>query len=209
MEELLEGHAQFRARYAVAERDFLHRLASEHQSPDALFIGCSDSRVVPELLTDSTPGELFVIRNVANMVPPYDNADASVGAAIEYALEALGVRHIVVCGHYGCGGVGAMLDGGAHLHDMPSVEQWLGEPGRVLRAAIPPHPDAAARSRAAVERNTLLQLNNLQTYPCVARRAAELSLHAWVYDMAVGHVHVYDRDIARFVDCLELIERPG
>lgn len=208
MDELLEGHALFRQSYAVAERDFLQRLASEHQSPDAIFIGCADSRVVPELLTSSTPGELFVVRNVANMVPPYDNANVSVGAALEYALGPLHVRHVVVCGHYGCGGVGAMLNGAA-LESMPSLERWLGEPGRLLRAVTPEHLDAEARARAAVERHTLLQLGHLQTYPAVRALGDELALHAWVYDMRSGHIQVFDHQIGRFVDGLELIDRPG
>ncbi|MCC7541253.1 MAG: carbonic anhydrase, partial [Deltaproteobacteria bacterium] len=107
---LLEGHRFFRTSYVAGERDFLHQLASVGQSPDALYVGCSDSRVVPELLTSSAPGALFVVRNVANLVPSLTHADASVGAALEYAIGHLHVPHVIVCGHLGCGGIGALLD---------------------------------------------------------------------------------------------------
>ena len=109
-EALIRGHRKFRQEYANNEREFLKRLASKGQSPNALYIGCSDSRVVPELLTSSSPGEIFVLRNVANLVPVFDHPDSSVGAAIEYAVGHLQVPHIIVCGHYECGGVKAALD---------------------------------------------------------------------------------------------------
>src|SRR5262245_11235372 len=108
-EHLIHGYARFRAEYFAGEREYLHRLAVEGQRPSALYVGCSDSRVIPELLTSSAPGELFVVRNVANQVPTLQHSDASVGAAVEYAVGYLRVRHVIVCGHYGCGGVKAVL----------------------------------------------------------------------------------------------------
>ena len=103
-ERLIHGHREFRARY-FEEQHLLERLATLGQSPRALFIGCSDSRVVPEILTQTGLGELFVVRNIANFVPDFEHADASVGAAIEYAVDHLEVRDVIVCGHTGCGGV--------------------------------------------------------------------------------------------------------
>lgn len=197
MHKLLRGHATFRREYVAQSRAFLADLASEHQSPDALYIGCADSRVVPELLTNSAPGELFVIRNVANLVPTSGPASASVGAALEYALGALGVGHIVVCGHYGCGGVKAMIDG-VDEAAMPELHRWIAEAAVVNRSARDGSGDEG-QWRRAVEENVLDQLANLTTYPSVqAGLAADrVQLHGWVYDLR-GNLYVYDDEEARF-----------
>lgn len=123
VEELLAGHGRFRAEYVAEERGFLERLAEEGQRPSALFIGCSDSRVIPELLTGAVPGELFVVRNVANLIPPRSDPDRSIGAAIEYAVDQLGIREVIVCGHEECGGAGQR-----------STDCPASRPGRNLRA---------------------------------------------------------------------------
>lgn len=197
MHKLLRGHAHFRREYVAHSREFLQSLASEHQSPDALYIGCADSRVIPELLTSSAPGELFVIRNIANLVPPAARASSSVGAALEYALDALHVGHVVVCGHYGCGGVKAMIDGIDGTR-WPELQAWIAD------AAV---ANAAARGentpdqwRRAVEENVLDQLANLSTYPIVREKldAGALTLHGWVYDLH-GGLLVYDDDAEAFV----------
>ena len=199
MHKLLQGHATFRREFVAHSREFLESLASEHQSPDALYIGCADSRVVPELLTTSAPGELFVVRNVANLVPPAERAHSSVGAALEYAIQALHVSHVVVCGHYGCGGVKAMIEGVSHT--MPELRSWLAEASTANSAARRTSLDAQEQWRLAVEENVLDQLANLPTYPCVKERldAGTLTLHGWVYDLE-GGLHVYDHDDARFVE---------
>lgn len=178
-------------------RAFLDQLASEHQSPDTLYIGCADSRVIPELLTTSAPGELFVVRNVANLVPPADHAHSSVGAALEYAIQALHVSHIVVCGHYGCGGVKAMIEGVAP--SMPELKSWLSEATLANAAARERTADSEEQWRDAVEENVLDQLANLPSYPCVRDRLAAktLTLHGWVYDLK-GGLHVYDHDAGVF-----------
>jgi len=181
---LLRGHRKFRQEYAGNERGFLERLASKGQSPDALYIGCSDSRVVPELLTSSSPGELFVLRNIANRVPPFADPDSSVGAAIEYAVGHLHVPHVIVCGHYGCGGVKAALDGLEKVRELPSLFEWLGE----VRAAaenVDPALEPAQRWRRAVEESVVFQLGNLASYSAVASAlaAGKLQIHGWVYDL--------------------------
>jgi len=195
IEKLIRGNLSFRREYVAGARQFLERLASEGQSPGALFIGCSDSRVVPELLTSSSPGELFVVRNVANIVPPADErrsmGDDSVGAAIEYAIGVLGVEHVVVCGHYGCGGVRAVVE--HHVpHDSPRLAEWLthAAPG-ATRAAL------AGGERVldkAVEENVEEQIANLASYPMVRERLERgaLQLHGWVYDLKSGHLVVWD-----------------
>jgi carbonic anhydrase len=197
MHKLLRGHATFRREYVAQSRAFLAELASEHQSPDALYIGCADSRVVPELLTNSAPGELFVIRNVANLVPATGPTSASVGAALEYAIGALGVGHIVVCGHYGCGGVKAMIDGvdGAA---MPELKRWIAD-AAIVNSSARDGSGGEDQWRRAVEENVLDQLANLTTYPCVqtALAAGAVKLHGWVYDLR-GELRVYDDEDARF-----------
>lgn len=207
-EALLRGNRKFRSEYAADERDFLEHLASEGQSPDALYIGCSDSRVVPELLTNSSPGELFVLRNIANLVPVFDDPDSSVGAAIEYAVGHLHVPHIIVCGHYGCGGVKAALDGLDKERGLPSLFEWLSE----VRAAaenVDPALEPETRWRRAVEESVVFQLGNLPTYPAVASAlaAGRLRLHGWVYDLHTCSLSVYDVDRHAFVPASSFI--PG
>jgi carbonic anhydrase len=201
MRRLLDGHATFRREYAAGAAPFLQKLASEHQSPGALYVGCSDSRVVPELLTSSAPGELFVVRNIANAVPPLDDTDASVGAALDYALEVLHVEHVVVCGHYGCGGVKAVLDGHDRLRRLSSLHQWLDHLAPPILASRIELVDEEEQWRAAVEANVVQQLVNLSTYPAVRARLErdELWLHGWVYDLHSGGVTVYDPAGERFV----------
>lgn len=201
MKQLLEGHATFRREYAAGAAPFLQKLASEHQSPGALYVGCSDSRVVPELLTSSAPGDLFVVRNIANAVPPLDDADASVGAALDYALEVLHVEHVVVCGHYGCGGVKAILDGHKKLKSLPSLFEWLDHLAPSILAARLEQVDPEEQWRAAVEANVVQQLVNLTTFPAVRKRLemGSLWLHGWVYDLHSGGVTVYDSTGERFV----------
>lgn len=196
MHKLLRGHATFRREYVAHSRAFLAELASAHQSPDALFVGCADSRVIPELLTSSAPGELFVVRNVANLVPPAARASSSVGAALEYALGPLGVGHVVVCGHIGCGGVKGMIEG-VDAERMPELAAWIADAAVANAAARTPGPD---QWRRAVEENVLDQLANLSTYPIVRERldAGTLTLHGWVYDLE-GGLAVYDDDAEAFV----------
>jgi carbonic anhydrase len=176
----VEGYRRFRQQFA-ADRAFYRKLA-EHQEPNLLWIGCSDSRVVPDIITGADPGSLFAVRNIANMVPPAGSADASVGAAIEYAVLHLGIDDIVICGHTGCGGVKAMQSGvseaESHLH------RWLSM-GR-----IPP----GLSGLDAVKHNILAQRDNLLSYPTVRDRmaSATLNVHEWLYDMESGEILAYD-----------------
>jgi carbonic anhydrase len=207
IDKFLHGHKEFLSRYCRTERPYLERLAQRAQSPGALYVGCSDSRVVPELLTQSAPGELFVVRNVANLVPPLVHADASVGAALEYAVVHLQVPNIIVCGHYGCGGVRAALGGLQGLGpDEASLKEWL-EPvtplaAQARQAGLSPDEEL----RWAVEENVLVQLDNLLTFPALKRRLDEgrLALHGWIYDMGQVSLTVYDASLDRFVPAVSL-----
>ena len=199
-EQFLRGHSQFARRY-FTEREYFANLAKK-QTPRALYIGCSDSRVVPEMLTSSGPGDLFVLRNIANHVPTLDHPDASVGAAIDFAVAHLGVPDIIICGHTGCGGVKAALDDLVGIGpETPSLREWL--EGLLPAAAT---AKAAGRSpeetfRAAVEENVLLALQNLLTYPSVRARLEDgtVRLHGWVYDMGALSLSVFDPDREAFV----------
>ncbi len=201
MDRLLERHATFRKTYAEGERAFLTQIASGNQAPDAMFVGCSDSRVIPELLMNSRPGELFVVRNVANLVPPLDHAYVSTGAALEYAVEVLQVPEIIVCGHYGCGGVRAVIPPAIPMPELPTLQKWLAEIGRARVVGAETDDDLDVRWRRAVEANVLEQLANLLTYPGVERRVREgkVRLHAWVYEIGDGSMVVYDAERDGFV----------
>ena len=198
---LLDGHGLFQRRY-FHEREYLRNLALADQRPSALFIGCSDSRVVPEYLTSAGFGELFVLRNIANFVPKLDHADASVGAAIDYALGALGVPDIIVCGHSHCGAMKAVLDP-TQVADLPAVASWLGhaDATRKIMKQNYGHLTGDALLTATVQENVLGQLDHLRTLPSVASSlsAGRLKLHAWVYKIETGEVFAFDRDEGQFL----------
>jgi carbonic anhydrase len=183
MYDLVEGVVQFQRDVFPRKADLFAHLAATH-TPSTLFIGCSDTRVVPELITSSEPGELFVIRTAGNLAPAYGQSADGVTASVEYAVALLNVRRMVVCGHSACGAMTALAEG----HDLttaPAVADWLR------------HADAA-RARACngdvaqlVQRNVIAQLG-LVTHPAVARGLADrtLTLHGWVFDIASGTVDV-------------------
>lgn len=201
VEELLAGHGRFRAEYVGDERAFLERLAHEGQRPKALLIGCSDSRVIPELLTGAAPGELFVVRNVGNLVPALEDGDASVGAAIEYAVGRLRVGEIVVCGHDACGGVTAVLDDLRGIPADSELAAWLGGMRPAVERARMAEAVPRAQLRRAVEENVLDGLANLMTFPDVSRAvmAGQLRLHGWVFDVSEATLRSYDAEHDRFV----------
>ncbi|MFE5585924.1 carbonic anhydrase [Kitasatospora sp. NPDC056531] len=183
MRDFANGIERFQRDVFPAKEELFARLAAHH-TPHTLFIGCSDARVVPELITGSEPGELFVIRTAGNLVPAYTPGADGVAASIEYAVAALGVRDIVVCGHSGCGAMTALADG----HDLsgaPAVADWL----RLADASV---ARTATRGDvpALVRQNVLAQLANLATHPSVARALAErkVTLRGWVFDIATGRV---------------------
>jgi len=164
------------------------------QQPHALFITCADSRIDPELLTQSGPGEIFVARNVGNLVPAYGVMMGGVTAVIEYAVVALGVSQIVVCGHTDCGAMKGLLNPES-VSALPAVKEWLR------------HAEPALSSMKAVElveRNVLLQVHHLMTHPEVAERVADrtLAISGWVYDIAAGNVRVYDEALDQFVNSI-------
>ena len=176
------------------------RRFAEGQQPTALFIACSDSRVVPALITGAAPGELFELRTAGNIVPVYDETRAfGEIATIEFAVEALGVKHIVVCGHSHCGAVNAILYPGAPSA-LPAVHRWLAdtEPHDETRKALDPLDGDAFTS--AVQRHVQVQLERLHTHPSVAKKleSGELDLHGWFYAVDAGVVSVLEPQDGRF-----------
>lgn len=184
MHDLAEGLAHFQQDVFPAKAELFARLAADHR-PRTLFIGCSDARVVPELITQREPGELFVIRTAGNLVPAHpgavDGADG-ICASIEYAVAVLGVADIVVCGHSACGAMTALAEG-RDLAELPAVARWL-------RHAAPAADAARREPGALIRANVAAQLTNLATHPAVARAlgAGALTLHGWVYDIPTGAV---------------------
>jgi carbonic anhydrase len=191
-EKLLSGHRQFKKRFED-EREMFIRLAEEGQSPKVFWIGCSDSRVIPEQIAGAEQGELFVVRNVANVVPPFGTGDSSVGAAIEYAVLHLHVAHVVICGHTQCGGIKA-LESPIDMARESYIARWveLARPARTqVEASGMPEE---ARYLETIKANVLQQLENLRTYDCVrgAMDAGQLTFHAWLYDLQTGDLLTYD-----------------
>jgi carbonic anhydrase len=159
------------------------------QHPLAFFLGCSDSRVIPEQLTHAVPGELFVVRNVANLLPPVERHIVSAGAALEYAVGHLRVRHLIVCGHDLCGGIRAALDGGVDNAAYPALGEWLDGLAPVVERTRSVPEEGGGRWRRTVEENVLQQLGNALGYPAVSRavEAGEIALHGWVFDPGPAH----------------------
>ncbi len=194
---LLEGARDFGLRVFPDKAELFTGLATEGQSPHTLFITCADSRVSPGMITQQRPGSMFVLRNIGNIVPAYGEMLGGVSAAIEYAVVALEVRQIVVCGHSDCGAMKALLDPEAHrLEAMPTVSGWLrnAEAARAVTAALHPDAHGAEAVSALAQQNVLLQLDHLRTHPSVAARVAEgrLLLQGWLYDIATGAIQVFD-----------------
>lgn len=201
-DDLLAQSAATRAAFFHNYDKLLTQLVDEGQHPRALFIGCADSRVTPEALLGLQPGDFFVVRNVANIVPAYIQADAATAAALEYAVQSLAVPHIIVCGHSDCGGIKA-LDAQVDISRYPALSRWieLARPAQREVDRTAQQRTAVARHAAIVERNVVAQMENVASYPFVreAQAAGKLELHGWVYDLGERHVRFYDAAQGRFV----------
>lgn len=202
MKQIIDGVLKFQRDVSPSKKALFKQL-SNAQRPEALFIGCSDSRVVPELFTQQGPGALFVVRNAGNIVPPYAVAPGGVSASIEYAVAVLEVPDIVICGHSGCGAMTAILQGGEQLEALPQVTRWLrfADPARKIVAEQHAHSNHETRLAAMVRENVLAQLGNLRTHPVVANAIAarQMRLHGWVFDIATATVTYYDAQCGEFL----------
>jgi carbonic anhydrase len=194
LEELKAGIRRFRTEVYPQNQETYVKAASEPQTPHALIVTCADSRIDPELITQSRPGDLFVTRNVGNLVPAYGEMLGGVSAVIEYAVTALKVRHVVVCGHSDCGAMKGLLHPEA-LEKMPTVKSWLKNAHAALSVASSLAQNDEKPStlmRRLTEENVLLQLQHLRTHPSVAGAMAreELTVSGWVYDIGKGEVRI-------------------
>lgn len=200
MKELLEGYRRFRRDVFPQKKDRF-RLLAELQKPDALFITCADSRVVPDLILQTEPGDLFLCRTVGNIVPPHGQLPGGVSSTVEYAVEVLHVHHIIVCGHSDCGAMKAVLER-PDLSRLPLTAKWLGFAEAAWRHLDPgaDRTDARALHTALIHANVIAQVENLQTHPEVARGIAQgtLQVHGWYYDILSGGIEAWNADQRRF-----------
>ncbi|CAI2437375.1 carbonic anhydrase [Serratia liquefaciens] len=207
MKEVIEVFLKFQ-REAFVERSELFRQLATRQNPRTLFISCSDSRLVPELITQREPGDLFVIRNAGNIVPSFGPEPGGVSASVEYAVAALGVEDIVICGHSDCGAMTAIASCQC-LDHIPTVATWLryADAAKVVNQAYP-HASEGERVSSMVRENVIAQLTNIKTHPCVALALEQgrLKLHGWVYDIASGCIDALDGETRRFIP---LATNPG
>jgi len=196
---IVGGFQRFRTEVFPQQEELFKALATA-QNPRAMFITCADSRIVPELITQSAPGDLFVSRNVGNVVPAYGQMMGGVSTAIEYAVMALGVQHIIVCGHSDCGAMKAVLNPQS-LERMPTVKAWLRHSEVALRV-VEENCGCDGHDTLGIltEENVVAQLNHLCTHPSVAARLAngQLFIHGWVYDIETSEIKAYDAEKGEF-----------
>lgn len=206
MDHIIDGVLRFQ-REIHPDREAQFQELSRGQSPAAMFIGCADSRIVPEVLTQQGPGELFVVRNAGNIVPPDSPVPGGVTASIEYAVAVLGVPDIVICGHSGCGAMTAMLRGVTQLEKLPAVARWLHYADNARDTVLRDYADASEEDQlnALIRENVLNQLDHILTHPAVAEAVQNkrLRLHGWVYDIALGSVSTYDVRVGQYVPISE------
>lgn len=209
---LMLGNEMFKKSYFKAHEKELLKLAEKGQTPKALYIGCSDSRVVPDLMTNSAPGDLFVVRNIGNFVAPYkpDEDFHSTASAIEYAVSVLKVKNIIVCGHTKCGAIRAIhTKSCSNDPELVHTKTWLtlGESAKAQAIlALGLKADKETLYRLTEKLSVISQLENLLTYPSVSKRvdSGEISIHGWVYDIESGEIEYYDPEISQFLSLSSL-----
>lgn len=194
MQKLVHGVHHFQNTAFSSHRELFERL-SRGQNPETMFITCSDSRINPNLLTSTGPGDLFILRNAGNLIPPEGSGWGSELATIEYAVAALGVKDIIVCGHTDCGAIKALLEPDA-VQALPAMGHWLQHASDTRHIVQQNYPELTgqAQHHIAVQENVLVQLDHLRTHPAVAARLEDgtLHLHGWVYHLGTGKVFAYD-----------------
>ena len=205
IENLIEGFSRFREQHFEHHDNLYQQLVKQGQTPKILVVACCDSRVDPALVFDCDPGDLFVIRNVANLVPPLEDHHGHHGttAAIEYGVNVLGVKHIIVLGHARCGGINALVRAGGVCAQGSYIDDWmcLAESARAEVMEEMPHASVEEKERACEQRAILVSLNNLKTFPWISNRVEQrsLKLHGWYFDIEQGQLLGYDAAADQFV----------
>lgn len=204
MKNLLPGLRKFSERVFPGHQEHFESLA-QGQKPHTLMITCSDSRIDPNLVTQTKPGELFVVRNAGNIIPPFGASRGGEEAAIEFAIEGLGVSNIVICGHSQCGAMAALVDK-VNLDNLPCVKSWLGHAQGTKKRIDSMKGDFDLSH--VVEENVLVQADNLRTHPSVsgALRSGRVQLFGWVYSFETGSVAVYDPRLKKYLPSTEVKE---
>jgi carbonic anhydrase len=201
MQKLIHGLHHFQTTFFRSQHELFERLAQK-QSPEVLFITCSDSRIAPNLLTQTEPGDLFVLRNAGNIVPPYGAVMGGEAATIEFAVAGLGVKDIIICGHSHCGAMKGLLEP-PPSRDFPALTQWLSHAESTRRIVRDKYAgrEGALLLNVAIQENVLAQMENLRTHPVVASGLAQgkLKLHGWVYKIETGEVFGYDPESSQFL----------
>jgi carbonic anhydrase len=200
LERILKGVSTFQAEVYPAQREMFERL-KHRQQPLALFVTCADSRVVPNLFTQTAPGEIFIERNPGNLVPHYSEFVGGVSAGVEYAMLVLKVPLVVVCGHTDCGVMKALLHP-EQAQGLPGVQQWMRHASEAQHRIRRDHATAgeAEKLRMLTEYNVLLQIENLKSHPSVHSRLAsgEVEIRGWVYDIGDGSIWMADPESGKF-----------
>ena len=206
MNELIGRVFSFEKTVFPQSSELYGQLSAHGQTPKALMISCADSRIVPEQIMQAQPGDLFVCRNAGNMVPSYSTMNGGVSSTVEYAVVALGVRDIIVCGHSDCGAMKA-LAAPETPQGMPNVVAWLrhGAAAEHVVSSCSPHLHGTERVRAVALQNIIAQIDHLRTHPSVAAAIArgEMSLHGWFVDIGAGQVLGLDGDTGQFAPLRE------
>ena len=202
MQRLVSGLHQFQKTIFSSQKRLFERLA-KGQAPVALFITCSDSRIDPNMMMQTEPGELFIMRNAGNIVPPHGASQGGEAATVEYAVSVLNVPDIIICGHSHCGAMNGLMHPES-IAALPSVKSWLNHAqatSQIIRENYSHITGEAERLTATVEENVLVQLENLRTHPSVAAALGrnKLKLHGWVYKFETGQVFDYDPEESQFV----------
>lgn len=190
---LLDGYKRFYNRYFIEQPEIYENLVKDGQSPKTLVIACSDSRVEPSILMDTQPGDIFVIRNVANLVPPFDSDKShchGTSAAIEYAVKHLQVENIVVLGHSDCGGIKTLIEHHNHEHDF--IDTWLDIADTKEMRTLCEHPDSEQACALCEKEAVHISVDNLMTFPFVAEavEAGALELHGWYFNLKTGSIEI-------------------
>ncbi|MBE9210995.1 carbonic anhydrase [Nostoc sp. LEGE 06077] len=195
MKKLIKGLREFKSSYFATHQELFEQL-SQGQKPRVLFITCSDSRLDPNLITQAQVGELFVIRNAGNIIPPYGATNGGEGATIEYAVQALGIQQIIICGHSHCGAMKGLIKLQSLKEDLPLVYDWLkyAEATRRLVLDHYSHYQSEDLLEVMIAENVLTQIENLRTYPVIHSKLyqGQLKIYAWIYHIESGEVFAYD-----------------